>query len=83
MEQELKDNIAIYVDRIGSGYASDAAFKKIRDISCMYENDKETVVGIADCIVGMLKYQTSVIEYLHCKDEEVDNFCMSISKTEI
>ena len=83
MNEELKTNIAKYVEVVGEKRATITAFKKLKELGCFYETNTEMAIDISDFLVGSLKFQTGVIEYLHCADGEPDKFCDAISKNKI
>ena len=59
------------------------AFRKLKELGCFYESNNDMAIDISDFLVGALKFQTGVIEYLHCTDGEPDKFCDAISKNKI
>ena len=83
MNDDLKKNITLYVEAVGAMTATDTAFRKLKEIAFFYERHENMALDTADFIVGSLKFQTGVIEFLHCTDGEPDKFCESISKNKI
>lgn len=83
MTEDLKTNIVLYVEAVSPKVATEVAFKKIKEIASFYERDENMALDVSDFIVGSLKFQTGVIEYLHCTDGEPDRFCEAISKNKI
>ena len=79
MDEKLKNNIAGYVNTVGVEDASINAFSKLRGVIDVYYNDSETFMEMADHMVGVIKFNTSVIEYLHCSDGEADSFCETLA----
>lgn len=83
MNEDLKNNIALYVEAVSPKVATELAFKKLREASNFFENDSKMAIEVSDFLVGAIKFQTGVIEYLHCTDGEPDKFCEAISKNKI
>ena len=83
MTDDLKTNITLYVEAVSPRVATDTAFKKLKEICLFYERDEKMALDVSDFIVGALKFQTGVIEYLHCTDGEPDKFCEAISKNKV
>lgn len=83
MTEEVKNNIALYVEAVTPKVATELAFKKLREAGSFFESDNQMAIEISDFLVGSIKFQTGVIEYLHCTDGEPDKFCEAISKNKI
>lgn len=70
MDKVLRDNIVVYVDKIGVEMATKMAERIINvDGDC-----------ISDHHIGLIKFHLSVMEYLYCDENKVDECCLNESK---
>ena len=69
MEKELTEKMAIYVQRVGADSAIDTAETILSNNSRNIERSNDS-----DAMMAQLRFQLSVLEYLHCDSEIVDKY---------
>lgn len=77
MKDELHKNIAVYVQQVGADIAAEIATKSIPGL--MFDSGN-TLVGIDNLLLAMVKFQVEVLIYLKADRERVEELVLDFSK---